>query len=441
MSWSGAAAGVQDAVQQMIRQRLQEQAVAAQLKQQAFENQRQLAGDQRANEQMDITRQEHQAGLADRQFNLGGAVAEQIPANTFMPETDQAVPLLQNTGRGALLTKTDPFKAVGPDFAGPQQDPTITPEIAAVGRPGGFLKMATANQQNTLTDNDRQAAAAASTESHRQAEEAAKTAAEADRQSKDERDFNLREKNVNSEIADRQWRQAHPNAGNPTTGDDDPHSVAEGIRSGNLPPVTQGLYRNTTAVLADLARSGYDLSTARTDWQATQRHFATMNGQGQTRLREAADNAAHSLDVVEQLAGQWKGGPSPLLNRAQLAIAKSGALGPTNQKLATNLEAQINDVVSELGNVYMGGSSPTDHALALAAKDLSGNWSEDQLKSSIERIRGNIRIRQNSIRNVDVIGASDNNPYAGGKGAAAPAQPAATQEYDYVPGKGLVPRK
>lgn len=158
MALSDAAVGAQDAIQQIIRKRMQEQQLAAQLQQQQFENQRQLAGDQRADTQLGMQAQQHDAAMTGQNFQLGDKLAEQIPANTFLPENEPAVNVLQNTGRGALLTKTDPFKALGPDFAGPQQDPTITPEIAAVGRPGGFLKTATASQQNTLADNERAAA-------------------------------------------------------------------------------------------------------------------------------------------------------------------------------------------------------------------------------------------------------------------------------------------
>jgi hypothetical protein len=192
----------------------------------------------------------------------------------------------------------------------------------------------------------------------------------------------------------------------------DAEAIADAIIRGEQPPETTGLYRLAPAVRTALARKGYNMATAQTDWRATQRHFTTLNGPQQTRMRQAVDNAAHSLDVIESLAEQWRGGRFPTLNKGRLAAARQGALGPEAQKIATALEAQIADVTSELANVYMGGNSPTDHALSLASKNLAANWSEGQLKALIEQSRTNLQIRLNSISNVGVAGASQNNVYA-----------------------------
>ena len=188
--------------------------------------------------------------------------------------------------------------------------------------------------------------------------------------------------------------------------DVDPGAIADAIISGDQPPETTGLYRYGAAVRTALARKGYDLATAKQDWTATQRHFATLNGPQQTRIRQAAMTAVDSLDVIQDLANQWKGGSLPILNRAQLTLAKNGALGPKAQTIATQLEAQITDVASELANVYMGGNSPTDHALQLAGKNLNADWSQAQLSDAITLARKNLTIRLNSIKNTDAITAS-----------------------------------
>ena len=191
----------------------------------------------------------------------------------------------------------------------------------------------------------------------------------------------------------------------------DADAIAEAIIRGEQPPDLKGLYRYGAAVKTSLARKGYNLSQATTDWVATQRHFSTLNGPQQTRIRQAADTAYHSLDVIADLADQWKGGRFPLLNRASLAAAKGGAMGTQAQQIATQLEAQITDVASELANVYMGGNSPTDHALKLAQKNLSADWSLPQLLSAVELARKNLQIRLNAIANTDVLGVSESNPY------------------------------
>lgn len=183
-------------------------------------------------------------------------------------------------------------------------------------------------------------------------------------------------------------------------------AIADAIVQGLQPPTMTGLYGKTAAVRAALARRGYNLTNATLDYDATKRHFATLNGPQQTRLRQAANTAMHSLDVVEELSNKWQGGAFPLLNKGRLAAATNGVLGPEAQVLATQLTAVITDVTSELGNVYMGGNSPTDHALQLAAKNLSEDWSLPQLKAALDLARTNLTIRQNAIRNSGTISQS-----------------------------------
>ncbi len=193
---------------------------------------------------------------------------------------------------------------------------------------------------------------------------------------------------------------------------DDANTIADAIISGLQPPVLTGLYRMAGPVRTALAKKGYNFTNAALDYQATQKHINALNSTQQTRLRQAVDVAYHSLDIIDSLSGQWKGGRFPLLNRASLASAKSGALGADAQKIATQLEAQITDLTSELGNVYMGGNSPTDHSLQLAAKNLNANWSNDVLQEMTKLARTNLQIRKNSMENVGVAGASVGNKYA-----------------------------
>lgn len=190
--------------------------------------------------------------------------------------------------------------------------------------------------------------------------------------------------------------------------------IAEQIKSGQLPPTSSGFSRGQWGVIAsEIGKDkSYNLSTAQTDWNATQKHFATLNNPQQTRLRQAAQTAYDSFDVIDGLANEWNGGKFPLLNKANLILAKNGALGEKAQSVATRLEAQINDVVSEMSQVYTAGNTPTDHALKLAAKNLSSDWSLNTLKDALNLGRKNMQIRLNSINNIGTISPSgDNNKY------------------------------
>lgn len=187
---------------------------------------------------------------------------------------------------------------------------------------------------------------------------------------------------------------------------DDAKAIADAIMSGAQPPEVTGLYRLAGPVRAELSKQGYDLSKANLDWKATQRHLNTLNGAQQTRLRQAIGTAIDSLDVIEDLSNQWKGGRFPVLNKANLALAKNGAFGQNAASIATQLEGQITDVTSELANAYMGGNSPTDHALQLASKNLNANWDQKVLGDMIKLARTNLTIRRNSIEHAGPITAS-----------------------------------
>lgn len=200
---------------------------------------------------------------------------------------------------------------------------------------------------------------------------------------------------------------------NPQAQNDVKESV-QGMIDGTIPPQLPGrASKEYLAVMAEAHRQGYDLKGAVMDFTATQKHLATLNGAQQTRLRQSISTAAESLDVIDNLADQWnaarivKDGKVVPLNKAELAAAKSGLYGQKAQSIATQLEGQITDVTSELGNVYMGGNSPTDHALQLAGKNLSADWSAQTLKDMTKLARTNLKIRNNSIVNSTAILSGD----------------------------------
>jgi hypothetical protein len=204
----------------------------------------------------------------------------------------------------------------------------------------------------------------------------------------------------------------------------DPKGIADGIRSGTFPPDISQYGRPVQgAIASELAKQGFDLSRAQTDWKATQKHIATLNGAQQLRLNQAVNALPDMLDSVDALAAKWQGGQFPILNRANLALAKGGAYGKDVASVANQLDAQIADVTADLGNVYMGGNSPTDHALGLAGKSLSGDWDQKVLHDMVQLAKKNVTIRQNSIANTGVAGASATNPYAAPAPAAAPTAP------------------
>lgn len=229
--------------------------------------------------------------------------------------------------------------------------------------------------------------------------------------------------------------EARPVAGAPNGQPDDVKLTIEGMKAGTLPPQLPGrASKEYIALMAEAKRQGYDLAGAATDWMATQKHIATLNGAQQLRLNQSINSLPDMLDSVEKLAGQWKGGQFPILNKANLALAVNGVYGEQVASVANQLQAQIADVTADLGNVYMGGNSPTDHALGLAAKSLQGEWSQKVLTDMIGLARQNVQIRRNSINSTGVAGASSDNPYA--PPAAQTQAPQAPAGWKYVPKPG-----
>jgi hypothetical protein len=192
---------------------------------------------------------------------------------------------------------------------------------------------------------------------------------------------------------------------------DDAQQIAQGIMNGDQPPDLARLYGKGAAVRAELERHGYNLTKATQDWTATQKYLSTLNGAQQTRLRQAVAFTTESLPIVRGLVTEWDSAGLPLLSKANLDAAASGAYGPTQQSLAVRLRGQIADLTSELGTVYKGGNSSTDESLKLAAQNLSGNWSKQAALDALAQIEQNLTIRKNSMISAGVAGVT-NNAYA-----------------------------
>jgi hypothetical protein len=204
---------------------------------------------------------------------------------------------------------------------------------------------------------------------------------------------------------------------------DDPKQIADAIMRGEQPPDLHGLYRSNAPVRAELARKGFNLAKADEDWRATQKYLATLNGAQQVRLRQAVGFTRDSLDQLEGIYNEWQkvGATSgwKVFNKASLATAKQLPGAPGD--LAHRLEARVADLTSELGTVYKGGNSSTDESLKLAAQNLGTDWNERTFRDALKDIRQSLQIRENSIKNTQVEGASPDNAYKPG-GVGTPAR-------------------
>jgi hypothetical protein len=202
--------------------------------------------------------------------------------------------------------------------------------------------------------------------------------------------------------------------------------LADSIEHGLQPPTVKGLYRNGAPIRAELARRGFNLAKAETDWNATQKHISTLNGPQQERLRQAVQFTSESLPIIENLYNEWKANATGFKTYNHAALAGSKQLPGKPGQIANQLEAQIADLTSELGTVYQGGNSSTDHGLSLAAKNLSADWNEQTFTAALKQIKQNLAIRRNSIMTSQPMGISQNSPYMPTTETAQPTNTAAT---------------
>jgi hypothetical protein len=211
---------------------------------------------------------------------------------------------------------------------------------------------------------------------------------------------------------------------------DDAHSMAASIIDGTMDPNLPGFYHNKAAVYAEVRRIQPDFNIAKASqtFKADARYFSSMNSSQQIRIRQNMDTLSQSLPMVQQLADQWDAGNFKPLNRATLALAIQGGMGPQAQSIATQLQHQISQVQAELAGVFMGGNSPTDAAFQLAAHSLSGDWSAQTLRDNLKLVDENLRYRRNALTNAGAVEPADTSSY----GVAPPvqeAQPPAVPAY------------
>jgi hypothetical protein len=146
--------GLQQVLAQRKAERIAAQQRAQQLQQQQFENQMKekqfRSSEELKRATLDSTAAYRQGMQQDREATRAKSLADTIPGNTFLPETDPAAGVLRTGGYGALL-KAEPGRPAVPE--GP-----LMPGDSGDARPRGFIKTASAGQQNIDADNARQGA-------------------------------------------------------------------------------------------------------------------------------------------------------------------------------------------------------------------------------------------------------------------------------------------
>jgi hypothetical protein len=155
MSLADAAVGANQAIQALLVRRELE-------KRQAMQDQLAQMAAERQNRQMDL--QERQFGLQEAQFGETSAknlaaeantLGDQIPAGAILSPEDRGAQVMQQGGRGGLLTKNTTLPSTSFDTMG---GALRTRSVPSDGQVQSLTKGASADQMDTSADNERAAA-------------------------------------------------------------------------------------------------------------------------------------------------------------------------------------------------------------------------------------------------------------------------------------------
>ncbi len=205
-------------------------------------------------------------------------------------------------------------------------------------------------------------------------------------------------------------------AGAPGKGPEAVKAIAEGIESGNQPPVLTGLYGMSGPVRAKLQEDGFDLSKAQIEWQRAQKQVATLNGPQMTRFVGLASSVQNTIDEVNGLAKEMDLGGIPAKNAFELKAFMNVEGNSKNGQLAARYIAAVNTLKEEFANLANGGYAPTEPAWALANQQIDGNFGVKQLGASLGEIRRLINYRIQGVPGLSTLGAGAPNRYTGADG-------------------------
>lgn len=211
--------------------------------------------------------------------------------------------------------------------------------------------------------------------------------------------------------------------GNPyvtPTGGGGAGEIADAIMSGKQPPVTTGLYKQGAAVRAQLAKKGFDVTSAELEWKAAQKQVQSLNGPQMTRYAGLAKSVVNTIDEVKSLSEQMANSGIPMLNAAKIQTYIQTAGNSEKGQLASRYLGAVNTLKEEFANLAQGGYAPTEAAWALANQQINGNYGVQQLSASLNEVQRLIRYRLQGIPNFQSLGPDAANRYTKGAGEAQP---------------------
>jgi hypothetical protein len=190
----------------------------------------------------------------------------------------------------------------------------------------------------------------------------------------------------------------------------------EGIKRGDLPPVTTGLYRIGAAVKAGLAKDGVNLSKLQLEWESARKQIQSLNGPHMMRYAGLANSVINTVDEVSALADQMKQRGITPLNHANLLALVNLEGNSERGQLASRYIAAVNTLKEEFANLANGGYAPTEPAWRLANEQINADYGVDQLNASLKEVRRLLNYRLQNVPNFGTLGPFGPNQYIGTQG-------------------------
>jgi hypothetical protein len=187
------------------------------------------------------------------------------------------------------------------------------------------------------------------------------------------------------------------------------HHIAEGIISGDQPPILTAMYRLSPIVKDILEHEyHYDLSRAALEYTATQQFLRTAAGSpAAIAYQRNLGFLNNSIPIVKERYEKWKQALANTVSPDFLtqfqgynsrALAASVKLGGDAGNAARQLIAGVNEMQGILPYVYSGGYAPHSEEIERAGKMLSADWNEQDFAGGLDLIGELTRARQNAMK-------------------------------------------
>ena len=204
---------------------------------------------------------------------------------------------------------------------------------------------------------------------------------------------------------------------------DDIKEKVEGIKSGNQPPTTTGLYgNNKLRVEAELQRQGVNLAQSQLQWLQAQQEVRSLNSQRMIQYVGLAHGLTGTIDRAEQTAKQMNLSGLTGYNYVQLQELIKAEGNSERGQLAVRYLNDVNAVKGELANLENGGYAPTDPAWKIANEQVNSNYGVKELSAALDEVKKIVNYRVNNIPGIKELGAGAANRYTGQTGFDPAAQ-------------------